>query len=127
MNRIGIHRIANAITIPIDGEIVACPQRQHMYMNMWHRLSGEFTVRLHGFKMNARDDSAMTFIRRMDVHEGKSRVVPIELVALRGPGNDLAENAPRNGHDALPAIDDLVHAQPATERPASPWDRPESF
>jgi hypothetical protein len=47
MNRIGIHRIANAITIPVEGKIVACPPRQHMHMNMWHRLSGEFSVRLH--------------------------------------------------------------------------------
>jgi hypothetical protein len=47
MNGIGVHRIADAVSIPVDGKIVACTPRQNVHMNMWHRLSGDFTVRLH--------------------------------------------------------------------------------
>jgi len=47
MNGIGVHRIADAVTIPVDGKIVVCAPRQNMHMNVWHRLPGDFTVRLH--------------------------------------------------------------------------------
>ena len=137
MNGIGVHRIADAVTIPVDGKIVACAPRQNMHMNMWHRLPGDFTVRLHqaqsarpqrlvhrasqlshgcahgsktlrrhlehGCKMGARDHQAMPFIGRMDIHEGQSRLIPIELMTLLASGNDLAENALRSGHGVLPA------------------------
>jgi hypothetical protein len=39
----------------------------------------------------------------MDIHERQRRLIPIELMTLRGSGDDLAENALRNGHGGLPA------------------------
>src|SRR5499427_640280 len=112
-----------------------------MHVNMPHRLSGDFTVRLHkaqsvrlqrlvhrasqlchgcahgsetlrrhlehGCKMGLGDHQTMPFVGWMDVHESHSRPVPIEFMTLRGSGDDLAENALRRGHGALPvkAID----------------------
>jgi hypothetical protein len=34
MNGIGMHRIADAVTIPVEEKIVACAPRQNMHMNM---------------------------------------------------------------------------------------------
>src|SRR5215471_4378606 len=53
--------------------------------------------------MGLGDHQTMPFVGGMDVHERQSRLVPIELMTLRGSGSDLAENALRSGHSALPA------------------------
>jgi hypothetical protein len=34
MNGIGMHRIPDAVTIPVEEKIVACAPRQNMHMNM---------------------------------------------------------------------------------------------
>jgi hypothetical protein len=120
-----MHRIPNAVTIPIEEKVVSCAPRQKMHVNMWHRLPGDFTVCLHktqsarlqrlvhrasqlshrcahgskalrrhleqGCKMGPRDHQTMPFIGRMDVHEGQSRLISIELMTLRGSGDDLGK------------------------------------
>ena len=47
MNGIGMHRIPDAVAIPVEEKIVACPPWEDMHVNMSHRLSGNVTVRLH--------------------------------------------------------------------------------
>src|SRR5262249_3739475 len=100
------HRLPGDFTVRLHKAQSARLQRLvHRASQLGHRCAhGSETLRRHleqGCKMGLGDHQTMPFVGRMNVHECQSRLVPIELMTLRGSGSDLAENALRSGHSAL--------------------------